>query len=175
MRSDEALYESLLRGDLDAFDALYERHARPLFGFVRRHLADAHEAEDVLHETFMALLRERDAGRSAVSLRAWLYQVARNLCLNRLRSRRRAARALEAAAPTPSPAEHPDHALEARQTSEQLRAAVARLPVALAEIYALRAGGMSYEELATVLAVPQGTVKSRIHEMVSRLREEMSR
>lgn len=175
MRSDEALYESLLRGDLDAFDALYARYARPLFGFVRRHLADAHEAEDVLHETFMALLRERDAGRSAVSLRAWLYQVARNLCLNRLRARRRSARALEAAAPSPSPAEHPDHALEARQTGEQLRAAVARLPVALAEVYTLRAGGMSYEELAEVLAIPHGTVKSRIHEMVSRLREEMSR
>ncbi len=174
MLSDEAYYERLLRGDLAAFDALYDRHARPLYGFIRRHLADAHEAEDVLHETFMALLRERDGGRAAASLRAWLYGVARNLCLNRIRSRKRGARALEAA-PAPAPGEHPERALEQRETAERLRLAVARLPAGLAELYALRAGGMSYEELAEALAVPVGTVKSRIHEMVSRLKQEMER
>jgi len=173
MLSDEALRERLLRGDLDAFDRLYDRHARALFAFIRRHLADAHEAEDVLHETFLVMLRERDAGRAAVSLRAWLYQVARNQCLNRLRSRRRGARALEAAAPEAPTVALPDAALLAREAAERLRLAVARLPTGLAEVYTLRASGMSYEELAQVLAVPIGTVKSRIHEMVSRLREEM--
>ncbi len=174
MRSDEALREALLRGDLDAFDALYERHARALFAFIRRHLADAHEAEDVLHETFLVMLRERDAGRAAVSLRAWLYQVARHQCLNRLRSRRRGLRALEAAAPEAPTVALPDEALLARETAERLRAAVSRLPTHLAEMYALRASGMSYEELADVLSIPIGTVKSRIHEMVSRLRQEMT-
>lgn len=175
MVSDEALREKLLRGDLDAFDLLYARHARALFGFIRRHLADAHEAEDVLHETFLAMLRERDAGRAAVSLRAWLYQVARNQCLNRLRTRRRGARALLASPPPDTSAEPPDAGLEARQTAERLRLAVSRLPAELAEVYALRAGGMSYEELAQVLAIPVGTVKSRIHAMVHQLRQEMTR
>ena len=174
MLSDEALREKLLRGDLDAFDRLYDRHARALFAFIRKHLADAHEAEDVLHETFLVMLRERDAGRAAVSLRAWLYQVARNQCLNRLRSRRRGARALEAVAPEAPTVALPDEALLAREAAERLHLAVARLPTGLAEVYALRASGMSYEELAQVLAVPIGTVKSRIHEMVSRLREEMT-
>ncbi len=175
MVSDEALREKLLRGDLDAFDLLYTRHARPLFGFIRRHLADAHEAEDVLHETFLAMLRERDAGRAAVSLRAWLYQVARNQCLNRLRTRRRSARALVVVTPQDTSAEQPDASLEARQTAERLERAVSRLPAELAEVYALRAGGMSYEELAQVLAIPVGTVKSRIHAMVHQLRQEMTR
>jgi len=50
---------------------------------------------------------------------------------------------------------------------------VARLPDPLAELFHLRAGGLSYEELAQVLEVPLGTIKSRMHEMVGRLREEV--
>lgn len=173
MLSDEALHEKLLRGDLGAFDPLYERHARPLFAFIRKHLADAHEAEDVLHETFMTLLRHRE-GAAAASLRAWLFTVARNLCLNRLRSRRRGARALETV-PAPDEVIAPDLAVEQRQSAERLRKAVERLPAHLAELYTLRANGMSYEELAEVLSVPVGTVKSRMHEVVARLREEVGR
>jgi len=174
MPSDEALRERLLRGDVGAFDALYDRHARPLHGFIRRMLGDAHEAEDVLHEAFLAMLRE-PPDAAVVSLRAWLYRVARNLCLNRIRSRRRGARAVEAAADPDASAAPPDRAYEAHEAEARLRRAVARLPEAHAELYALRAGGMQYDEIAAVLGVPVGTVKSRAHEMVSRLREEMTR
>lgn len=173
--SDEALRERLLQGDLGAFDQLYARHGRALYAFIYRHLGDASASEDVLHETFMVMLRERDGGRAAESLRAWLYQVARNQCLNRLRSRRRGQRALSAVEDLPTAAVvQPDAALEARQTAERLQQAVAALPPGLAELYTLRARGLSYEELAQVLAVPVGTIKSRIHEMVRRLREEMT-
>lgn len=172
MRSDEALHEALRRGDLGAFDQLYARLSGPLFGYIRRHLADAHEAEDVLHETFMALLKHSP---DAQSLRAWTFQTARNLCLNRLRARRRSARALEAVAQEPVATVTPGESLEARETAARLARAVASLPDGLAELYALRAGGLSYDELATVLEVPVGTVKSRIHEMVGRLRTEMAR
>ena len=178
MLSDEALYEKLLRGDLASFDALYERYERPLFGFIVKLLRDPQTSEDVLHESFMAVLRERDAGRSATSFRAWLYQVARNLCLNRIRSSQRAARALEAvghewAGEQAQQPRDPEHALLQVEATEALRRAIARLPDTLAEMYRLRAGGLSYEELAQVLALPLGTVKSRMHEVVSRLREEM--
>ncbi len=174
MLSDEALRERLLRGDLTAFDALYDRHARPLHGFIVRYLGDAHEAEDVLHETFMALLRAPPQGAVA-SLRAWMFEVARNACLHRLRTRRRGVRALDAVAVEPVHRALPDEELSAHQSAERLKAAVARLPEGLAELYALRTRGLSYEELATVLAVPVGTVKSRLHDMVARLRQEMDR
>jgi len=177
MDSDEALFERLLAGDMRAFDRLYDRFERPLFGFIRAQLRDAGEAEDVLHEAFMAVLRERDARKEVRSFRAWLFQVARNLCLNRVRSYKRAGRAFEAAAhveamgSAPVPAEQ---ALLRRQQAEMLQKAVARLPEALGDIYQLRSAGMSYDEVAEVLRIPVGTVKSRMHEVVKRLREEVS-
>ena len=171
--SDEALYARLLRGELAAFDRLYERFERPLFGFLRAQLGDAAEAEDVLHEAFLAVLRAGGAQTELRSFRAWLFQVARNLCLNRARARRRADRALESVAreariEPAAPAEPP-----AGRDPAALHAAVSRLPPALAEVYQLRARGLSYDELASILEIPVGTVKSRMHEMMKRLREEM--
>jgi RNA polymerase sigma-70 factor (ECF subfamily) len=175
MISDEELYRLLLGGDLRAFEKLYERLERPLFGFIRRALPDAAEAEDVLHDAFLALLRDRTGARAARSLRAWLFQVARNLCLNRQRSQRRAVRALETDARTATPpAAPPEDALLRREDQHALTGAVARLPADLAELYRLRARGSSYEEMAEALALPLGTVKSRMHQMVKRLREELS-
>lgn len=175
MVSDEALHARMLRGDLAAFDALYARHAGHLHGFAARMLGDAHEAEDVIHEAFMALLRTRDLDATPLSVRAWMFQCARNLCLNRLRSRRRGSIAFDAAEREPVASHTPASALEDRQQHERLAAAVGALPPALAELYSLRAGGLSYEQLAAVMEIPVGTVKSRIHEMVTRLREEMNR
>jgi RNA polymerase sigma-70 factor, ECF subfamily len=176
MDSDEALFEQLIAGDLRAFDRLYDRFERPLFGFIRSQIGDAHEAEDLLHEAFIAVLRERTARHAVRSFRAWLFQVARNLCLNRLRSRKRAGHALEAAAHdavvvAPIVAEQ---VLERCEQAALLERAVERLPEPFAELYRLRATGMSYDDLAEILRVPVGTVKSRMHEMVRRLREEMA-
>ena len=174
MESDERLYERLRRGELDAFDALHARYERGLFGFILAHVVARAEAEEVLHETFLALLRS-GPGFGGGSFRAWIHRVARNLCLNRLRGRKREARALgvigltDGEASTPAP----DAPIEARQRSEALGCAVARLPPPLGEVFHLRASGLSYDEMAAVLSLPVGTVKSRMHEMVNRLREEM--
>jgi RNA polymerase sigma-70 factor (ECF subfamily) len=170
MSSDEALFEKLIGGDMRAFDRLYDRFSKPLYGFIRAQLGDSSEAEDVLHEAFMAVLREREKRTEMRSFRAWLFSVAHHLCLNRVRARKRpmpAAAGIEESAPLA------DRLLEQRQVAERLQHAVARLPHALAEVYRLRASGMSYEEVADVLALPLGTVKSRMHEMVKRLRDEV--
>ncbi len=155
-----------------AFDLLHDRFERPLFGFIRAQVGDAGEAEDVLHETFMALLRERpDELRS---FRAWVYTVARHLCQNRVRSRKRAGRAHEAAAVTATVPAGAHEQLEAHERGVLLERAVARLPSSLAEVYRLRGAGMSYDEVAEILEVPVTTVRSRVHEMVKRLREEVA-
>lgn len=181
MVSDEALYERLMAGEMAAFDQLYERYERPLFGFVLKHVRDRAEAEDLLHEAFMGVLRgglER-AGpqgpeRTMTSFRAWLFQVARNLCLNRARTAGRASRALQVVARDGEPVSEPaSGALERHQAVAALLNAVDLLPAALAELYHLRVAGLSYEEMAGVVQAPVGTVKSRMHELVGRLREEM--
>ncbi len=174
-RSDEALYRRLLQRDLGAFDELYARHARHLFGFIVHQLGDPAEAQDVLHDVFLAILREREAGARVLSLRAWLYQVARNLCLNRARTGRRAAAARdEAAASLLAELQAPGTALDQRERATAVTAAVGKLPEPLGALYRLRASGLSYEELAEVLGVPLGTVKSRMHELVTRLRKELT-
>lgn len=174
-RSDEELLEALLDGDVRGFDLLHARHARSLFAFIRRHHPQQQEAEDLLHETFLALLRDREGARAATNLKAWLFQVARHLCLNRHRAQRRAAGALADPGLTREamPDQHPERILLRDERRRALRAALANLPLELAELWHLRSSGLSYEEMASVLAVPVGTVKSRMHGMVHRLREEL--
>jgi RNA polymerase sigma-70 factor (ECF subfamily) len=172
--SDESLFEQLVKGDLTAFDQLYARHERPLFAMAYRTLGDQAEAEDVIHEAFLAVLKQRDGGRR--SFKAWLFQVARHLCLNRVRSAKRGARALEVEAREgESLAPHPEGQLQGAQLARSLERAVAGLPDTLSELYRLRVAGFSYDELAEILEVPLGTVKSRMHELISRLRQQMER
>lgn len=173
MQSDEALHERIRQGDLAAFDVLYARYERPLFAFVLRMLQDRSESEDVLHEAFMEVLRSHRARfERGGGFRAWLYQVARNLCLNRLRARQRGSAAVQRL-PEPLPEPPPGSELDRSETTAALRAAVDRLPSTLAEVYHLRVAGLSYEEMAHTLRIPLGTVKSRMHETVSQLRKEM--
>lgn len=175
MDSDEALFRKLARGDMTAFDALYDRYERPILGFVRAQLGDAAEAEDVCHDAFMAVLRERAKGDDVRSFRAWLFEVARHLCLNRVRSRKRAVRAVQTETHAQAMAQAPETAaeeLERRERLSRLEGAITRLPPALAEVYRLRATGMPYDEVATILEVPLGTVKSRMHDMIERLKNE---
>ena len=173
MLSDEVLYQKLVGGDVAAYEQLYRRYEGPLFGFILRQLGDRSEAEDVFHDAFMAVLRERRPQREIESFRGWIFQVARNLCLNRVRSRKRAARAVETEARSPDSGRHPESILASHEAPAALQRAVVKLPEPLAQLYELRASGLSYDEIAQVLAVPLGTVKSRMHEMVSRLRKEI--
>lgn len=172
--SDERLFEQLVAGDVAAFDVLYSRYETHLFGFIRAHLHDVHEAEDVLHETFMSLLKVRKQPQ-LTSFRAWVFQVARNACLNRSRSKRRGDAALQQVpfAVVNPPADEPHAALEHHQRAQALESAVRTLPADLGQLYHLRAKGLSYAELAEVFAVPLGTIKSRLHELVRRLKEDL--
>ncbi len=176
MDSDEALFERLVSGDLGAFDRLYARYARPLSGFIRAYLREPSEVEDLLHEAFLTVLRQRHASDRVQSFRAWLFAVARNLCLKRARTQQRAGRAAEALRQlTALPPPDAEAELAARERLTRLERAVRSLPSELAEVYRLRGSGLSYQEVAEVLAIPVGTVKWRVHELVEHLREEVER
>jgi RNA polymerase sigma-70 factor (ECF subfamily) len=172
MESDEHLHARIREGDLAAFDTLYARYEGPLFGFLVATLRDRPEAEDALHDVFLRALETPPAHLSGGGFRAWLFRVAKNHTLNRWRSRSRGAAATKNLEAAPRPATARDQ-LVRRVLHVALEGAVERLPETLAEVYRLRSSGLSYEEMAEVLETPLGTVKSRMHEMVKLLREDV--
>jgi RNA polymerase sigma-70 factor (ECF subfamily) len=173
VETDEALYSRLKSGDVGAFDALYARYKRPLFTFLVRSVGSRPDAEDALHETFMNAIRAPEADFATEGgFRPWIFRVARNVALNRIRTGKRyEANVARAPAPEAAPSAHEQ--LAAAQLRHALDRAVAALPWMLAEVYHLRASGLTQEEVARVLEIPLGTLKSRVRLMVERLREEL--
>jgi len=174
MESDESLYARVKQGDLLAFDELYTRYSSRLFGFVRAQLPASSDAEDVFHETMMATLESDEVTFEGASFRTWLFRIARNRVLNRLRSSARgdAAKLRLSADGEPAPPSAEDRVARA-QMVDALERAVKRLPSTLSDVYHLRSSGLSYEEMAAVLEIPLGTIKSRMNQMVKVLREEL--
>jgi len=173
MDADEELYRRVRRGDLRAFDVLYARYEKRLFGFLLSQIRDRAEAEDAFHEVFLAALdgREVDFEGEGAFCR-WIFRVARNHLSNQLRSRTRGTKAIEKLdAPGVVPAT--DETLGEHEMLKALDRSVAQLPESLAEVYHLRASGLRYEEMAEVLEMPLGTIKSRMHQLVTHLREEL--
>ncbi len=172
--SDEVLYHRVRRGDLSAFDTLYSRYERWLFGFICKLVHNHHDAEDLFHEAFVSVLGSKEVTFDRGSFCAWLYRVARNQSYNHLRSGRRASQ-LQQRATAPSPPPSAEATFADGERAALLERAVAALPPLLSEIYHLRSAGLSYEEMAEVLRVPLGTVKSRMNQMTQRLRDDLAR
>lgn len=175
MTSDEALYLQLVGGDMAAFDELYRRYERRLFVYILRQLGDRGEAEDVYHEAFVAVLKERRSARELSSFKAWIFQVARNLCRNRQRARDRNRRAVAAESGVAASSPHAEQLIAEREAQVILQRAAMQLPEPMADLYRLRTAGLSYDEIAEALDIPLGTVKSRMNAMLGRLREEMDK
>ena len=173
MDSDEALYARVKKGDMRAFDELYVRHASRLFGFLRAQLPSRADAEDVVHEAILATLESHEVVFDRGSFRTWLYRIARNLVLNRARSRGRGDKAMIRLGASNDPVPGADDDVAQVQLLRALDGAVARLPAPLSDLYHLRTSGLSYEDMALVLGIPLGTLKSRMNQMVNVLREEL--
>jgi RNA polymerase sigma-70 factor (ECF subfamily) len=170
--SDETLYRRIREGDLAAFDVLYDRHEGRLFGYLCALVGDRRDAEELLHDAFLSSLKTGTTSFDEGGFRAWLFRIARNLAFNRKRAAGRRERA-HAALPDGGEATAADSALESRQLDAALERAVGRLPPMLGELFHLRSSGLSYEQIATVTDAPIGTIKSRMHQMVHALREEL--
>jgi len=147
---------------LSRLERLYHEVGPGLLAYLHRRLADRHAAEDLLQETFLTAVRGRDRLSQAVSARAWLYAIARNLAATAIR-RRRLNESLPENVPAASAYEQPHQ--------EAIRAAIAELPDVLRETLELRLRcELTYEEIAAVLDIPVGTVRSRLHLALRRLR-----
>lgn len=171
--SDEALYRRAREGDLVAFDQLYARHERQVFGFILRRLGDRAQAEELFHDVFVNVMAGAEPRFAEARFAAWLFRCARNACCNWQRTRFRGARAVAQLGHELPEEVNPEAQLLEEERVTSLARAVERLPPSLADVFSLRSSGLSYAEIADELGVPTGTVKSRMNTLVQKLRTEM--
>lgn len=166
--SDSELIQRIGEGDRDAFESLYERYARPVFGFALRRLRDRGQAEDVAQETFASIWRSAasyrpDRGPGA----AWLYAVARNAVVDRIRVN---ARGNPVVPPDETSEPGPEERAQTDWTAWTVHRAFGELPETERTVLELAYwGGLSQSEIADFLGIPLGTVKTRTRSGLARL------
>jgi RNA polymerase sigma-70 factor (ECF subfamily) len=161
VQGERELWERIRRGDAEAFEGFYCQHAARLRAFLRRYLGDAKAAEDVAQEAFLQLWRNPDGFDPAgATLRAYLFGIAAKRATDWWRHRAREVRAaasLQAALPT--------------EAASLMEDALGRLePEPRSLLWLREVEGYSCAELAAMLDIPLGTVKSRLFAARERLR-----
>lgn len=169
---DQALVERAQRGDRHAFDLLVLKYQQKIFNLVMRYVRDPTEALDVSQEAFLKAYRALPRFRGESAFYTWLYRIAINASKNYLEARQRKPVELDLDAGNPLYAERHDQLRdeetpESIAMQEQLRLtlerAIGALPDELRTAIMLREiEGLSYEEIATTMDCPVGTVRSRI-------------
>lgn len=179
-KSDEALLAAFLNGDEGCFTVIVRRYQGDLFQFVARFVGDSATAEDVVQETFVQVHHSAGGFDPQRKFRPWLFTIAANKARDHLRSRtRRKEVALMSTNDDdesngvfavlsddgPSPIER----LTTAEQAEMVRGVVLDLPDHLREVLMLGYyQRLPYREIAEILDVPLGTVKSRLHAAVSK-------
>jgi RNA polymerase sigma-70 factor (ECF subfamily) len=183
--SDLELVERHLHGDRGAFDELYQRTVHRVFGLALRLSGDREDAAELTQEVYVRVFRHLERFRGQSSLETWIFRVTLNHCRSRLGRRRLPVQSLdgpaEADAETASaepvdPARDPEQQASAGETRRRVAAALAELPLTFREAVVLRdLEGLDYAEIATLLGVPIGTVRSRIARGRDQLRQIFAR
>ena len=166
--ADGELLRRIAERDVDAFDLLYQRYARAVYGLALRRLGDRSRAEDALQETFAAVWRSAGSYRPDRGPGApWLYAVARNAVVDRARARNDQYGDVPE---TESTELRPDEAAESAYVSWRVHRALEELPERERDVVELAYwGGLSQSEVASFLGIPLGTVKTRTRAALGRL------
>ncbi|HEY5656164.1 MAG TPA: sigma-70 family RNA polymerase sigma factor [Myxococcota bacterium] len=166
-------------GDPRAFEVLVRRHERRVYRLLVRMLGSTEEAEDAAQEAFLSLHRHGKRFRREARFSTFVYRVAVNAALNRRRSQGRARARHEqliqkqaAGEHLPSTPRDPESAASGAEVQERVQDALQQLPPDLRMAVILYdIEGQSYRDIASVLGIPEGTVKSRIHRARNALRD----
>ena len=179
---DLPLVERWRGGDARAFAELVRRHQRKVFGLLARMLGDRDEAADATQDTFLNLHRHGHRFRREARFSTFVYRVAVNAALNRRRSlgRRRAhqdefANGQAIGQALPHSPRDPEDSLAGDEIRARVQRCLQALPEALrGPVVLYDIEGLSYGEIAEILQVAEGTVKSRIHRARQALRRELA-
>jgi RNA polymerase sigma-70 factor (ECF subfamily) len=173
-KDDEALVRRAQRGDAEAFAGLVAEHQRFVYNLALRALDDQTEAEDVSQEAFVRAWQALPKFRGQAQFRTWLYRIVTNLCYNRLPRLRRDLAALgdEAAEAVPDEVRaDPAGGMEDEERRAFLHRQIETLPESYRVLVMLRfQQALSYDEIASVLSLPLGTVKTGLSRARARLR-----
>ena len=183
---DQFLLEGLRAGQESAYETLIQRFQQPVYNLVGRLLRDPSEACDVVQEVFLKIFRKVDAFRGESCLKTWIYRIAVNEAHNHCRwygRHRRQELGLDDAEEgrsyrntLPSAVQSPFDCVLEQENHVLIEEALGRLNPSFREAVVLRdIEDLSYEEIAEVLQLPLGTVKSRILRGREALRKELER
>lgn len=185
---DAALVEACIQGAPQAFDELVRRHKDRVFNVLWRCLGNEEDALDAAQEVFVRAYRGLHGFAGRARLSTWLYSIAANLARTRIRDGHRKGRdrqvsldGLDEAAPGASERfarvdVTPRDEAQRRELDDLLQEALDRLPEHYRTPFVLRViEGLSYAEIAEMLDLPAGTVKSRLNEARRRLRDRLAR
>lgn len=172
---DEDLIGRVSDGCDEAFELIVARYKSPILNFLYRMLYDAEVAEDLAQETFLRVYRNAGRYKRVAKFSTWIYTIASNLGKNELRNRSRRQGVTweevqnldlkaDISAPTQLKPMRPDEGVERRELRAALTRAIESLPERFRIPFVLRdVEGFAYEEIAKMLRLPKGTVKSRIN------------
>jgi len=175
-RTDAELVGRVQADDLDAFEEFFARFRGPVYRTAYGLTGDPQAAEEVLQDAFVRAFQRRHTLRLDVSPLPWLHRVTLNLCYSRLSRRRIDARSIDAAAEGSVPDDRPLPADDAERSELRsiVRAGIAALPEkhrSVVVLYYLHR--LSVQETAELLGIRSGTVKSRLHYALRRLRDHL--
>jgi RNA polymerase sigma-70 factor (ECF subfamily) len=180
-RTDEELVASSLAGDRSAFDLLVLRWDRKIQGAIYRMIGSEEEARDLSQEAFLKAYRGLPAFKGEARFSSWLYQIALNLCRDRMRRRRGrlmvSLDALEADGQAPVLREEATahDRVESQDQADRVKAAVLALPEEQREVIVLKEyEDLTFQEIAGLLDLPVSTVKTRLYRGLDKMRERLS-
>ena len=182
---DDLLIRRAQRGDADAFEQLLLEHQKNVYNLCYRMANNPDDAMDLSQETFLRAWRCLDQYQFASAFSTWLYRLCSNLCIDFLRKRRRQqtvpltfedADGEEQTYAVPDPAPLPEEQVELKLTRETLQAAMAQLLPEHRAILQLRVcEDLPYEQIADILDIQVGTVKSRLSRARTQLKKILER
>jgi RNA polymerase sigma-70 factor (ECF subfamily) len=173
-QDDAALVRASRSGDQDAFALLVQRHQRRVFNLVYRMVGQYEEASEITQETFLAAWLGLPSFRGDALFSTWLYRIAYNCCLKQLEQRKK-EQALQVAIQAEQVSnDQPGDVLETRARQSLVREHLSQLPAKYRIVLILRhLQDMTYEEMAEILTMPIGTIKTHLFRARSLLKERL--